>query len=258
MASLRIPQISDRLRIVPFAALVMLTSCAPALAQTNLPAGPNPQYEERGTIQVTGQAQVTVPADLVRISFIVETEGETAGEATAQNARDMSSVITAIRSLDIPGMDVQTFGYSLRPEYEVVRDGTGTRTISGYRVQNNIRVTLPDVDATGRVLDQAVEAGANRVANLRFEASDTREARLEALGAAVRNAREQAETMAAAMGVALGIALEVQGGANAPNPRMFANMAVQAEAMPTTPVEGGDHLVTATVTIKYRILEGTL
>ena len=250
-------------RTIPFAALVLLTSCAPAVAQANLTAPqthltapPDPLQEEQGTIQVTGQAQISVPADQVRISFTVETEGASAGEATKENARKMEAVIAAVRGMGIPGLIVETFGYNLRPEYEVSREGTGTRTISGYRVQNNIRVTLPDVDATGGVLDRAVEAGANRVANLQFEASDTRSARLEALREAVASAREQAQTIASAMGVRLGIALEVQGRASAPSPRAPAGIMLRSAAESSTPVEAGDHLVTATVTVKYRILEG--
>jgi hypothetical protein len=252
----RVPLFGHR-RTISFAALFILTSCAPAVAQTNLTAPPHPFQEERGTIQVTGQAQIRVPADQVRISFTVETEGASAGEATTQNARKMEAVIAAVRGMGIPALHVETFGYNLRPEYEISREGTGTRTISGYRVQNNIRVTLPDVDATGSVLDRAVEAGANRVANLQFEASDTRSARLEALREAVASAREQAETIASAMGVQLGIALEIQGGASAPNPRSPGGIMFRAEAAPATPVEAGDQLVTATVTVKYRILEGT-
>jgi len=254
--------LSGQRRTIPVAALFLLTSCAPAVGQTSLnerPHQPAPGQlqEERGTIQVTGQAQVSVPADRVRISFSVETEAKAAGDATAQNAQKMEAVISAIRGIGVPDLDIETFGYSLRPEYEVSREGTGTRAISGYRVQNNIRVTLPDVEATGSVLDGAVEAGANRVTNLQFEASDTRSARLEALREAVLSARTQAETIASAMGAELGIALEVQGGASAPNPRSPSGLMMRAEAMPSTPVEAADHLVTATVTVKYRILEKT-
>ena len=245
-----------RCSTLPFATLVLIASCAPVVAQTAPVPGPRNPQEEQGTIQVTGQAQATVPADMVQISFTVETEGASAGEATNENARKMDAVIAEVRSLGIPGLEVETFGYTLRPEYEVSREGSGSRSISGYRVLNNIRLTLPDVDATGRVLDRAVEAGANRVANLTFQASDTREARLEALRQAVRNAREQAEVIAAAMGVHLGIALEIQGGANAPNPYSPGGMMIRASAEVTTPVEAGDHLVTASVTVKYRILEG--
>jgi uncharacterized protein YggE len=241
---------------VSVASIVLFASCAPALAQTNPARLPDPSREDRGTIQVTGQAQITVPSDLVRISFTVETEGRSAGEATASNAREMEAVISAIRGLEIRGLDIQTYGYNLRPEYEVSREGTGTRAISGYRVQNNIRVTMPDVDATGRVLDRAVEAGANRVADLQFEASDTREARLRALREAVASAREQAETIASAMGVRLGIALEVQGGANAPTPMPPGGIMLRAAAESTTPLEASDQVVTAMVTVTFRILEG--
>jgi len=241
---------------ISFASLLLLASCAPAVAQATLTPAPSLPQEEGGTIQVTGQAQITVPADLVRISFTVETEAKSAGEATEQNAQEMEAVISGVRGMGIAGLHIETFGYNLRPEYEVARDGTGNRTISGYRVQNNIRVTLPDVDATGAVLDRAVEAGANRVANLQFEASDTRDARLLALREAVASAREQAETIASAMGVQLGIALEVRGGANAPNPRSQAGVMLRAAAESSTPMEAGDHLVTASVSVTYRIREG--
>jgi len=242
----------------PFAlvTLTLLSSCAPALGQVSPPEGAGSIQEDRGTIQVTGQAQVTVPADRAHITFSVETEGSTAGEATSANASLMEQVIAAIRRMNLPGADLETFGYALLPEYEVSREGTGTRTISGYRVQNTLRVTLPDVATVGPVLDRAVEAGANRVANLQFDASDTREARTQALREAVAQAREQAQTIAVAMGVRLGMALEVQGGANAPLPQPSGGMMFRAAAEAMTPVEAGDQTVTASVTIRYRILEG--
>ena len=62
--------------------------------------------------------------------------------------------------------------------------------------------------------------------------------------------------IASAMGVQLGIALEIQGGANAPSPFSPGGMMIRAAAETITPVESGDQLVTASVTVKYRILEG--
>ena len=253
--------------------MAILPSCAPAVAQ--VPPSPSPEVsgvldweaggmagaqehaQEAGTIQVTGQAQVSLPADQALVTFAVETEGPSAGEAPAENARRMEAVLAAVRGAEVPELEVETFGYSLRPEYEVSREGSGTRSISGYRVQNHILVTVPEIDATGAVLDRAIDAGANRVANLRFEASDTREARLEALRQAVARAREEAQAIATAMGVGLGAVLEVQGGASAPNPRSLGGMMVRAAAEASTPIEGGDQMVTANVTVRFRILEGT-
>lgn len=236
--------------------LALLASCAPAVAQARSGSPSAPLPEVQGTIQVSGQAEVSVPADRVAITLTVETEGTSAGEATEENAARMDAVITAVRGMEIPDLEVETFGYSLRPEYQVTREGTGTRAISGYRVQNNIRVTIPDIDATGRVLDRAIEVGANRVANLQFEASDTRQARLEALRRATVSAKEQAEAIASAMGVRLGAVLEVQGGANSPSPGSLGGIMLRAAAEVSTPVEAADLMVTASVTVKYGILEG--
>ena len=159
MTPVRIKPFLGFLLGIPALTLVLLTSCAPARAQVAAAPPPPPASEDKGTIQVTGQAQVSVPADRVRISFTVETEAASAGDATQENARRMESVMAAVRGLNLPGLDVETFGYSLRPEYEVLRENPRTRTISGYRVLNNIRVTVGDVDATGQILDRAVEAG---------------------------------------------------------------------------------------------------
>jgi uncharacterized protein YggE len=256
MITKRTQSISMKSPALPAVALFLLSSCIPAKAQ-NLPDPfPSPEASEQGTIQVTGQSRVSVPADLVRITFTVETEAKTARDATAQNAVEMESVVEAVRALQIPELDFETFGYGLYPEYEMSRGNTGVRSISGYRAQNTLRITVPDVDETGRVLDAAVSAGANRVANLNFEASDTREARLTALREAVSSAREQATTIAAAMGVELGIALEIQGGANAPSPMPAGGMMYRAMAETTTPIEAGNQTVSASVTVKFRISEG--
>jgi uncharacterized protein YggE len=200
-----------------------------------------------------------VAADRVIVSFGVETEATSAREASSLNASRMEAVVGALRNTGIDGIEIETFGYTLVPEYRYPnRDDPSRQTISGYRATNHIRVTIPEVDAAGAVLDAGIGAGANRVVDLRFDARDTREARLQALEDAVRAAREEAQTIAAAMGVLLGPPLEVRGGASPGEPRVLAaaRMAMEAAA-PATPIEAGRQTVSANVTIVYRILERT-
>ena len=72
----------------------------------------------------------------------------------------------------------------------------------------------------------------------------------------ILQAREQAETIADAMGVRLGAALEVTGGSSVPVPRPEGPLLARAAvAETTTPVEAGTLTVSATVSIRYRILE---
>lgn len=207
--------------------------------------------QEAPFIEVSGQASVELPADRAEISFAMETHAEDASGAAGANAEEMSRVIQAIRSAGIAGLEIETFGYSLQPQYAT--NEQRVRSIVGYVAYNNIRVTIDDVDELGRLIDVAVGAGANRVASISFSASDTEAARAQALAEAVANARAQAQAIAASLGYELGPPLEVRGGAQRPPPIPFEAMrSVQAQAAPT-PIEPGSQTVDANVTIRFAL-----
>lgn len=237
---------------IPTAVLALLAAaaCAPASAQVPTPEPPTPA----AFIEVSGSAQVQVTPDRATIVFAVETDAATAAEAGQQNADRMTRVLEAVRGSGAPGLRVESFGYDLQPVYRYDEPDRRPR-VDGYQVRNHVRAILQDPQGVGRIIDLAVGAGANRVASLSFEASDTQEARLEALRNAVGKARAEAETIATAMGARLGEPLEVRGGAAAPPPYqpVFRGAMVAMEAA-TTPIEAGMQTVSADVSIRYRIL----
>jgi uncharacterized protein YggE len=148
---------------------------------------------------------------------------------------------------------VETAGYGLNPVYSRPEPG-GAQVIVGYRAQNEVLVTLEDVERVGAVLDAAVRAGANRVAELSFFAADTRSARLDAIREATSRAREEAEVLAAALGGTLGAVVEVGVSGASPFPEVARFRAAEM-AMADTPVEPGSQAVTVTVNVTFR-LEG--
>jgi uncharacterized protein YggE len=256
------------------AVLLALPACGGTAAAARTPAPPDdglahpylyevaaqaaPQ-EAPPYIEVSGTGSATVSPDIARAAFAVETRAASAAEAAADNATTMDAVLRALRGAGIEGLRVETFGYNLQPQYSYPTQGGAARTrvIDGYTAVNNVRATVRDVTAVGRVIDTAVGAGANRVSSLSFEASDTESARREALAAAVRAARVQAEAIATALGRTLGPAVEVHGGAAEPGPRpMMDAMALRAAEAPT-PVEAADQTVTASVTIRFALGPGT-
>jgi len=209
-----------------------------------------PDQETPQTIEVSGSASVSLSADVAKVSFAVETHGKEAAEATSENAQTMSRVMTALRAASLPGLRIETYGYSLSPEYAAPSpQGNRTRVIEGYTALNNIRVTVTDVQAAGKVMDTAIGAGANRASWLSFEASETADARREALTRAVSEARSQAQTIADALGRELGPPVEIRGGAQQPQPRPQGALMMAREV--ATPVEAGDQTVTASVTIRF-------
>ncbi len=248
-------------------ALLVIGGCSPAHGQ-RAPRPEPPGASERAyrvsdqaqgnqqtppTIEVTGTASVDVGTDRARVSLAVESREKTASAAVQANATAMSAVLAALRAGGFEGLDIDTYGYTLAPVYtSVVQNGNRIQRIDGYRALNNVRVTLTDMKAVGRVIDVATDAGANRVSGISFEASDLEAAQHDALSEAVRRAREQARTMADALDRELGPPLEVQGGAQRPSPRpMMAMAAARLEA--DTPVEPGDQTVSASVTITFAL-----
>ncbi len=210
--------------------------------------------QEPAFIEVTGQGAVPVAPDRAQTDFAVETRADNAGEASSANAESMSRVVGALRALALPGLTIETFGYTLRPEYAYPTvNGVRTRVIEGYTALNHVRVAVDDVAAAGRIIDAAIGAGANRVASLAFLATDPAEARQRALTQAVSQARQEAETIARALGRELGAPLEVRGGAQTPTPRR--DMGPQAFEMAAraveTPIEAGEQTVRASVTIRF-------
>jgi len=205
-----------------------------------------PEPQAPPFIEVNGAATVQVPPDQAQVSFAVETRAEVAADASAANATAMSRVLAALRGARLPGLEVETFGYSLQPQYAT--DPTRVRSIAGYAAYNNVRATIDAVDQVGRLIDVAIGAGANQVSSISFVASDTEPARAQALAEAVRNARSQAEVIARELGYELGPPLEIRGGAERPMPVMFEAMRVQADV---TPIEAGDQSVSANVTVRF-------
>jgi uncharacterized protein YggE len=214
--------------------------------------------DQEPAVTVSGRGEVEAEPDRAVIYFAVETEGESAREAGEANAALMTEVTAAVRAAaqGIDGFEVTTSGYSLSPRY-TVPEGDRIQEISGYVARNSLQVTVDDVSRVGTLIDTALGAGANRVANLSFEVRDPEPFRAEALRDAVLTARAEAEVMANALGMVLGPAIDVQGGADVPYPmpyfqRDMAYMEMAAQAAPT-PIEAGPLTITASVTIRFRL-----
>lgn len=210
------------------------------------------EQPEPGWIQVSGTGSVEVTPDRAAVAFAMETRASRADEAASTNADDMDVVLSALREAGFAGLTLETFGYSLRPEYSATNNQR-TREIVAYTALNNVRASIEDVDAVGQLIDAAIGAGANRVANISFYASDTEDARTEALALAVRSARAEAEVIAESLGYRLGPPLEINGGAQRPTPLPYAAEAMQSMRAVDTPVEVGDQTVTAHVSIRFAL-----
>jgi uncharacterized protein len=211
------------------------------------------------TLNVSAYGTLELEPERGVVLLAVESQATTARAAADANAQRMTQLVAALRRAGIQERNVRTTSYELRPEYSRDQRGQEPPRIVGYRAVNMVQVTVDTVARMGGIIDSAIASGANRVANIRFELRDPQAAHAEALAMAMRNARRQAEAVAAGAGERLGPALNISTGGfmpPSPPPMPYARAEMAMATMDVaTPVEGGTLTVTAHVSVVYRLLD---
>ena len=204
------------------------------------------------TIQVTGTGTLSATPDEALLNLAVETQASTATLATSENAAIMTNVMNALTSAGVSNDSIQTTSYSLTPVYSNPVNQSVAPSIIGYDAVNAIQVTLSNLGSVGKVLDQAISAGANQVQGITFTLSNTALANLQkqALQLALQDADNQAKATAAALGVTIVGPISVSPGyIFQPVNYSRLNVAVSETA---TPVQPGTLQVSATVQVTYQ------
>lgn len=200
-------------------------------------------------IEVTGQGGVSARPDIARVRLGVQTEGETAVNALDANNVRMQDVISATLEAGVAEEDVQTSGLSLQPVYEQTDDNQ--RQLTGYRANNNIEITVRDLDGLGGILDAAVSAGSNTIQSIRFEISNPQSLQEQAREAAMENAIAKATQLTNLADAELGEVLTIHETSTAPGPvfRAETEEALSADV----PVQPGTETINVTVRVSWRI-----
>jgi uncharacterized protein YggE len=148
--------------------------------------------DKHGTLSVTGTGKVQGTPDEAVVDLGVVTEGKTAAEAVASNARVTQAVIDAASAQ--PNHGVTTTGLSVSPILHFDQT-TGVSTIVGFRATNGVEVRTEIADA-GQVYDAGIAAGANASSGITFRIQDETPYREQALRLAVENAHQEAKVVA--------------------------------------------------------------
>jgi uncharacterized protein YggE len=201
------------------------------------------------SITAVGQASVSASPDLARVDIGVVTQAANAQDATVQNATQAVTVIAALQGLLGPNATIKTISYSVSPVYNNPPPGQNA-SIVAYMVTNTVEVTLTDLTQTGKVIDTAIQSGANRVQGISFDLQERNPLVAQALKAAAARALSQANAIASGLNVHTGSVLHASESVNSPGP-VFTGIA----AAPTTPIQTGTIVVQASVTVEVAITQ---
>jgi uncharacterized protein YggE len=207
-------------------------------------------------IVTTGEAQVRVTPDRATILVGVQTRGLTAAAAGTSNARIQKAILDTLKAMGLPADQLATQSYSVNPEMQYPPSG-GPGKVTGYTVSNVVRVELKRIEQVGPVVDASLAKGANQINSIQFSSSTASEARRAAMADAVRDARADAEALAKAAGGSVGQVMEIT--SNSPPVRpMYGEVMMRsaAKADVATPIEPGEQVISAMVSVIWQFLPG--
>lgn len=195
------------------------------------------------SVSVSGSAQVALKPDMAYVSLGTTSLDADAAKARAANNGAMAKVLAAVKAQGVDDKDIQTTNYSIYPRYN-----TDGKSVSGYEVNNTVRVTVRDLDKLGALITDATAAGANMASGLSFDVQNREDAYNQALKLAIEDARKRAETLAKSAGQALGGVLAVaENGSYAPYPVYYDYVKSAA------PMSAGSLNVSASVSVTYAL-----
>ncbi|HEX7714224.1 MAG TPA: SIMPL domain-containing protein [Bacillota bacterium] len=206
-------------------------------------------------IFVSGEGITKVRPDMARVILGVEASAATAAEAQTKNALIMAKILTSIKKLNIPARDIQTTEFNLFPERRFIQ-AEGRDQLIGYRVSNQIILSIRSLQLLGKVVDTAIQSGATNVNSVAFTVSDPARYERAALAAAVQNAQAKATALANRSKLKLKKVLYINESTSGVQPLfMGANTLkrINMDAAAATPLEPGNVEIRASVQMGFAI-----
>jgi hypothetical protein len=227
-------------------AAMALNACGPATIVAN-------QAPPQRVLNVNGSGTVNLTPDVAYINIGVHTDMPTASQSVAANNTQTQQVIEALTKFGVDPKDIRTTNFSIYPNAQYDPQ-TNKKTGTTYVVDNSVYVTVHQITKLGDLLDATVAAGANTVNSIQFDVADKTAAIKQARDEAVKDARSQAQELAAAAGVSLGDLQTVDFYNNVPAPvTNVLGKGGGGGADASVPIQTGQLTLTVSVSMSYAI-----
>jgi uncharacterized protein len=232
--------------IALFSILMVLPSIASAQQNDRRPRVPS--------VTATGEAVITVEPDQAQIDIGVVTQAKNAPEAAKENAEKLARVMGEAKKFLGKGDEIKTASYSLNPNYRYPQGGKPE--IVGYTATNVLHIQTGTLENVGKLIDLAMQSGANTIQHLSFTLKDEHSAQLQALRLASTKAKAKAEAIANVLGLKIIKVVSVTEGERGVRPIVMPQARVaqmEAQAAVPTPVEAGTIEVRSSVSLTAEV-----
>ena len=243
------------MRPTPFRTLLLALSLAlgattmTAHAQTLASVG---ALSDGTLLNVSAQAEARRVPDVATISAGVVTQAADGNTAMRQNAEQMAKVMAAIKAAGIAEKDIQTSGISLNPQYRYVENEAPS--ITGYQATNTVSLKVRDITKLGKVLDSLAAQGANQINGPSFQIDQPEPVYDEARLAALKKAKDRAETYAKALDLKVRRIISIsEGGGGGFRPVPMMAISARGKAEMDTAVSPGETEVSVSLDVVFEL-----
>lgn len=237
--------------------LIAFNLVSPRLAPTVEASGlgaPSSQIAnpvDQGGISVSGTGRVQATPNIASASLGVEATSATLADAMNQANTQMTNIINKVKSFNVADKDIQTSSFNVSPVMNQPKQGESPK-ITGYRVSNQVNVTIRKIDDVGKILDGVVASGANNVYGISFSVDDPTPYQIQARAAAVKAAQDKASQLAKNAGIPLGKVISISETSISPVPVLRSAVAF-ASADSSVPIATGQMDISISVEMKFAI-----
>ncbi len=220
--------------------IIMMIMPAAAIAETK--------------ITVNGTGEMRVSADTAVISLGVNARDKDVLKAQQKVNETIAAIRTALVDQGVKEENINTEFINIYVTYDYQND---QEQIAAYNASSTLAIKVTDMEKVGSLIDVTFAAGANTLNGISFSASDTEEAKIEALQKAVEDAKKKAEVLAQTAGLKItGIESISEDGVysyenNMGNAYAKGMDVVEAAAGAETVVQAAKLIVSATVGITF-------
>jgi len=213
-----------KLKALAMAAMMGAAALPLATQAGELPNGPH--------VITSGQASVDATPDIATLSIEVNVSSKDAAEAKKQADTRVAQYFDLLQKNGIEKKDIDAANLRTQPEYDYTKEGKSV--LKGYRAVRQVQVTLRQLDKLNDLLDGALKSGLNEIRSVELGVAQPDEYRNKARKAAIDNATQQAEALAAGFNVKLGPVYSIRYRVANYQPMPVARMFKAADAAPMT------------------------
>jgi uncharacterized protein YggE len=202
-------------------------------------------------ITITGTSKVKFTPDIAYLTVGTSTDGKTASEAWKKNVELVKKLFARLKELGVPEKDLQTSNVNISARYVYPKDEPAQ--LVGYTASYDLTITARKLSEIGKLLDSAVNCGANKRMGIRFECSDPEKLLDKARVGAIAEARRKAEIYARGAGAKLRTVKSIVEGNYSPYRTYRFEYAPAMALKDNLPIAAGEHELSVSVTVTWTL-----